>query len=353
MLSAAEFEARYGDEWSALEAWTRHPSGGPARRRWPWQRRAAANASAGKAPTFDGDTPQDPEQLVVLYRHACEHLALARSRRYPAHLVQRLEWLTGEAHALVYGQAALGGRRLRDIVAVETPQRFRALAPWMLVAAAAFVLPLLLLGVACLLDPAFALHVMDAPTLRQYEAMYDSSQPTIGPQRDAGDDWTMFGFYVMNNIGIAFQCFASGLLAGIGSLYYLVSNGVLIGATAGYLTARGHGGPFWSFVATHSAFELTAIVIAGGAGLRVGHGLLWPGRLSRQQALVRAGQDAVWAVGLALAMLAIAAFIEAFWSSAGWIAAPVKFGVAALCWVLVMHYLLRQGRPRRAWGDTP
>ena len=105
----------------------------------------------------------------------------------------------------------------------------------------------------------------------------------------------MFGFYIRNNIGIAFQCFAGGIFAGLGSLFFLAFNGVAAGSPAGYLTARGHGETFYSFVVTHGAFELTAIVLAGAAGLRLGHALLVPGRHTRRAALERAaGTPRCW-----------------------------------------------------------
>ena len=92
----------------------------------------------------------------------------------------------------------------------------------------------------------------------------------------------MFGFYIRHNVGIAFQCFAAGLFAGVGSLFFLAYNGALIGAVAGYLTERGLAATFFSFVVTHSAFELTAIVLSGAAGLRLGTRLLAPGRQTRR-----------------------------------------------------------------------
>ena len=101
----------------------------------------------------------------------------------------------------------------------------------------------------------------------------------------------MFGFYIRNNVGVAFQCFAGGLFAGLGTLFFLAYNGAFSGALAGYLTERGLSYTFYSFIATHSAFELTAIVLSGAAGLRIGHALLAPGRLTRLQSLVQATRD--------------------------------------------------------------
>ena len=148
--------------------------------------------------------------------------------------------------------------------------------------------------------------------------MYSPTADSIGRTRTATTDWMMFGFYIRNNIGVAFQCFAGGLFAGLGALFFLAYNGAFAGALAGYLTERGLSSTFYSFVATHSAFELTAIVLAGAAGLRMGHALLAPGRLTRLQSLVEATRDSAVVLYGVTAMLFVAAAVEAFWSSASW-----------------------------------
>src|SRR3546814_5030348 len=84
--------------------------------------------------------------------------------------------------------------------------------------------------------------------------------------------------------------FAGGLLAGVGSLLVLVFNGVMFGTVAAHLQGIGHGGPFWRFVVGHAAPELSAIVVAGTAGLRLGLGLVAPGRRRRIDALVEGGR---------------------------------------------------------------
>jgi uncharacterized membrane protein SpoIIM required for sporulation len=172
--------------------------------------------------------------------------------------------------------------------------------------------------------------------------MYSDSATSIG--RAAEGDWLMFGYYISHNIGIAFQCFAGGLFAGLGSVFFLIYNGAFAGAIGGYLTERGHASTFYSFAVTHSAFELTAIVLAGAAGLKIGHSLVVPGRLSRMQSLVAATKRSSVVISGATAMLLIAAAIEAFWSSAGWLPHAVKYGVAGTCWVGVLGYLTFQGR---------
>jgi uncharacterized membrane protein SpoIIM required for sporulation len=163
----------------------------------------------------------------------------------------------------------------------------------------------------------------------------------------------MFGFYVWNNVSIGFRTFASGLLAGVGSIVVLVMNGVLIGGVAGHLTAIGYGGPFWRFVATHSAPELLAIVIAGGAGLQIGMALLAPGRRTRGRALVEAGRDGARLVLGVFAMLVFAAFIEAYWSSRAALPDALRFTVAGVLWVGILAWLAFGGRNAAASDDAP
>ncbi len=284
----------------------------------------------------------DAAMLLRRYRQACEHLALVQARAWPLHLAERLGALTQRAHRQIYREPPASLARLVRLVREQFPRRLRAHPRMLLLATLAFMLPLVALGVATWLDPAFALTVMDARQLSQFDHMYGDDIESLG--RKADSDWMMFGYYIRNNISVAFQCFATGLVFGVGTLFFLVANGVLIGVVAGYLTARGLGHNFWPFVSTHGAFELTAIVIAGMAGLMLGRALLAPGRDARGLALRRAARDAAVLIGGAICMLVVAAALEAFWSSARWVADGVKYGVAAACWAGVFAYLWRSGR---------
>jgi uncharacterized membrane protein SpoIIM required for sporulation len=288
--------------------------------------------------------PVRGERIAALYRRACEQLALARARSYPAYLQDRLDRLTADAHQVIYQQRELGAAALWRLVARDFPRAVRADAAYVWIATALLAIPTLVLAVLVHQQPNLILSVVDAGMAAQLEQMYSTSAESIGRTREAGSDWIMFGFYIRNNVGIAFQCFASGLAAGLGTIFFLVYNGALFGAVAGYLTERGLGETFYSFVATHAAFELTAIVLSGAAGLKLGHSLLAPKRRTRRQSLVHAARECVVIVYGVTAMLIVAAAVEAFWSSAQWVPATVKYGVAAACWLVVFGYLALQGR---------
>jgi uncharacterized membrane protein SpoIIM required for sporulation len=158
----------------------------------------------------------------------------------------------------------------------------------------------------------------------------------------------MFGFYIWNNVRIGFQTFAGGLLAGVGSVWFLASNGVIIGSVAGYLTQIGYAATFWSFVAGHSSLELVAIVLSGAAGLRLGLAVIAPGERSRKSALVAAAKPAVRVMYGAALLFFAAAFVEAFWSPHTTIPFGVKIAAGAAGWALLASYFAFAGRASAA-----
>ncbi len=244
-------------------------------------------------------------------------------------------------HNLLYRAPPPRWQRAVEFLFAGFPQLVRSQAAAMWVACALFVVPLV--GVFVLLQyrPELVHLLLDPRQVAQMEKMYAPTAEHLG--RDSGTDWAMFGHYIMNNISIGLRTFASGLLAGVGTVLVLLFNGLTIGAVAGHLQHVGYGDAFWRFVVGHAPFELTAIVIAGGAGLQLGLRLIAPGRKRRIDALVEGGViGARLCLGVAFMLLA-AAFIEAFWSSIAWVPAWGKFTVSGVLWTLVFAWLWRGG----------
>jgi uncharacterized membrane protein SpoIIM required for sporulation len=323
-MTPLQFEQLYQDVWTELESQLDEVLRGRSKRK--------------------DAKPVNGERLAELYRRACEHLALARARAYPAYIQDRLDRLTAEAHQVIYQHRGLGFARITRFFAADFPRAVRAHAVYVWIAVAVFVLPTLIIGLLVYHRPELILSVESAETVAEYEQMYSPDAQSIGRVRTADTDWAMFGYYIRHNITVAFQCFAGGLFAGVGSLFYLALNGAHGGAIAGYLTERGLGSIFYSFVVTHASFELTAILLSGAAGLRIGHAVLAPKRQTRVQALVAAARESILIVYGIAVMLLIAAAIEAFWSSASWLPLPVKYSVAGACWLAVICYFVFQGR---------
>ena len=284
----------------------------------------------------------DPDKFLALYRLCCEHLALARSRSFPLHVIERLSSITSRAHQIIYRQSDSGLAQVARALLEEFPAMVRRHWTYVAIAAALLMIPTIAIAIATYLDPDLILSIVDRRTAAEFEQMYSPAAQAIGRPRDIASNWLMFGFYIKNNIGIAFQCYATGVVFGLGSLYFLLANGIFGGGIAGYVASLGYGSTFFPFVATHSAFELTAIVLCGAAGLRIGQSVLLPGRRTRVAALELAARETSLIVFGAAIMLVIAAAVEAFWSSAPWVTSTVKFVCAGFCWILVLCFFLRR-----------
>lgn len=278
------------------------------------------------------------------HRKVCQHLAIAKSRRYSSSLVVELNNLAQKGYEKLYTENSHGKGNILQFISSGFPEVLRENKPFLLVAGAIFVLPYVLMMIAVMINDQLIYSLMAHGDVRSMESMYDPSLRKLGRERQSDSDIYMFGFYIYNNIGIAFKCFATGLFLGIGSLFTLAFNGVYIGAVSGHLTALGYTETFYPFVIGHGSFELTAIVFSGAAGLKLGYSLLAPGNLTRISALQNAAKDAIKIMYGVFIMLMIAAFIEAFWSSSSTLSNWVKYSVGASLWALVIYYCFYYGR---------
>ena len=331
------FVQRHEAQWQELEQWA-IARGGNARK----ARKQRRNWTG---------LPDD--QFPSRYRRLCQQLALARRRGYSPIVTGRLQRLMQQGHGVLYHASALRWRRAIDFLAGGFPRLVREEGAVMAVATALFVLPAIAIFVAILLNPDLSSSLWDPMQLADFEEMYDPNDPERKLGRDSGTNVAMFGFYIWNNVSIGFRVFASGLVAGLGPLLQLGMESVRLGSVAGHLQAVGHGDPFWRFVCGHGAFELTAIVIAGGAGLRLGLNLVAPGQRRRIDALIDGGRRGALLAAGVFAMLVIAAFIEAFWSSIAWMPAWIKYSVAAVLWAGVFLWLWRGGRSGEQFDFLP
>jgi uncharacterized membrane protein SpoIIM required for sporulation len=284
-------------------------------------------------------------QFPQRYRLLCSHYAQARSRRFSPALVAYLHGLVLRGHPLLYRRQSAWRWRLLDFLFRGFPRALRRNRSYFAVSLLFFLLPALLMGGGCYLQEDLIYTVLDEQQVAQMESAYDptNEHPGRSPTRSSESDLTMFGYYIMNNIGIGFRTFALGILLAVGTLFLLLFNGLMIGGVSGHLTRLGYQETFWPFVSGHGAFELTAIVICGAAGLLLGMAVLMPGPLGRLETLKANAREALQLVMGAALMLVVAAFIEAFWSPSG--ASPaLKYIVAALLWCCVILYFSLMGR---------
>jgi uncharacterized membrane protein SpoIIM required for sporulation len=291
---------------------------------------------------------QEILRLSELYRAACTDLMLAEEHDLPRETVANLHALVGRAHNLVYRASGYHFRDLGRALFQNAPRRLRS-DPALRLSAAVFWGTFLLTALLAAGRPDFARLVVGDAYLEQFEHTFAEAFNTEHPDRMVRNDTIMAGFYLQHNTTIGLRCFASGILFGLGTLYELFYNGLLLGTIFGYMATRPPAPNFFSFVTAHAPFELTAIAVSGAAGLRLGWGLIDTQGQSRISSLRREAASALPAVGAAAVLFVLAAFIEGYISAS---AAPywTKAAVAVVSALIIVAYLTLGGR---TIGTTP
>ena len=277
-----------------------------------WERLAALLDRVDRA-GLSALAPAELEDLARLYRRVASHLSEARSAGVDAETVAYLNRLVTRAYARIYAGARprrLGAVRL---FAVEAPRTFRRRAPHIGVAVAVSLLAAALSFSAVRSDERWANPLAPANAAAAWEEFAESSERAGEYFADTARDFggTEFSAFLMsNNIRVALNAFALGITLGLGTLYVLIVNGLMLGAFFGVGANVDRLAMFAAVVAPHGVLELSAIFIAGGAGLIIGHALVDPGDMYRRDALRIAAADAVKLVLGTVPMFVVAGVIE-------------------------------------------
>jgi uncharacterized membrane protein SpoIIM required for sporulation len=287
-----------------------------------------------------------PETLPRRFRALCQDLSLAHDRHYSDPLLDELRNRVLAVHQRLYSARPPEAQRRLRFILHDLPDLVRREARLALAAGLLFFLPLFTTLGLLQSYPEGVRFLLPPSTVAQMEEMYDPDTDSPGRPRHASDDVLMLGYYIAHNVQIDFQCFASGIAFGLGSVFFLFYNGLVIGAVAGHLTNLGYIETFWGFVAGHSAPELIGVVLSGMAGLKLGLALIAPGRLRRGAALRQAAWPAVRLLYGAAGLTFGAAFVEAFWSPLKAIPVGVKYGVGIVFWIVLLAYFALAGRER-------
>jgi len=276
---------------------------------------------------------EEVREFGQLYRRTAADLAIAREEVSDPRLVNYLNYLVGRAHGAIYRSESSGFGVFVSFFRYEFPAVFRKTFRYTLTAFLVFMFAGVFAAAACLLDENFADRI--APGLRQSIVSHQNWTESVNDANPLASTSIQ-----ANNIQVTFFAFAGGVLGGLGTLWVLATNGMLLGMVMSLCFRH----RFWEipvFVSAHGVIELTAIFIAGGAGLLIGKALLMPGDLRRVDALVENGRLAIKLILGCIPMLLIAGLIEGFISPAH-IPAAFKFSVSALSALLLVMYFLKQ-----------
>jgi uncharacterized membrane protein SpoIIM required for sporulation len=310
------------------------------RRRPHWQRLERL-LDEGSRNGFRNLGRSELRELGLLYRQIAADLAALREDPGSIHFARYLNQLLARAHNIIYSTRKTSPSMILDFFRKTYPRTFRRNRSFVLVAFLVFAASALIGAGLTWQDPDFKLSVLGPQMVQTIEKREMWTHSIVGIKPLASSQ------IMTNNMSVAFTTFALGITAGLGTLYMMVFNGLLMGVIGMACHLSGMSLKLWGFVAPHGVLELPAIFIAGGAGLRVAAGLLFPGYLPRRESLVRAGHEAVQLLLGTIPILMIAGTIEAFVSPTE-LGVRLKFGLAAALFVLLLLYLFTVGKEARS-----
>lgn len=289
----------------------------------------------------------DLQAFPKRFRELCADLALARYRMHGQGLLNDLNARVIRGYKLLYRRRSAGWEVAVRGVMVTFPAAVRR--EWRLfwLSSALFWVPFFALLISVQWNTQWAESILGGAGMQGMEQMYGGNEAdtVVHLRKQFGSNFMMFCHYIQNNVGIDFQLFAGGVLAGLGTMFYLFFNGLHIGAAAGYVQVACNPQSFWSFVVGHSSFELLGMIVVGMAGLRMGMGILRPGRLRRAMALRESTRQALPLLFGGAVMTALAAVVEGFWSASE-VPHDWKYLVGGSFWLIHLVYFLFVGRGR-------
>lgn len=278
------------------------------------------------------------KELASLYRSVSADLARARTHQVGDTLVRDLQGLASRGYTQIYQ----GSQRQEWQAAIAFyrwgfPALVQETAGYIALATALFLLGAIVSWWFAWQDPTFL------PLL--------VPESLISKVQDKGELWmgSIVGIeplasteIMKNNLSVSFGAVAGGITAGLYTVFLLVFNGLSIGAIATLVGQNNLAYPFWAFVFPHGSLELPAIFLAGGAGLLIARGLIFPGRYRRAEALRVYGSQAAQLMYGVVPLLVVAGTIEGFFSPSPIIPEPLKYLVGTGLFTLLILYCSRK-----------
>ncbi|CAN5555613.1 stage II sporulation protein M [soil metagenome] len=308
-----------------------------------WRRLGELSRRGGRS--VRGLSDDEITELVALYQRVSAQLSHARTQYRDPDLNARLSQLLGEARNVIYRRRGNPGRVLVRFLTETFPAAVWYSRRFVLVAFLCFFVPAVGFGVWLVNSPS-ALDAAVPPELQRViaEDEFESYYSSDAAQNFAGE-------VTVNNIQVAFLAFALGVVPVLGPVWILANNGMNVGAMAAVMHRAGEGPQFWGLILPHGLLEISAILVAGAAGLRLSWALIAPGDRTRAHAFREEGMRAVVIVmGLVMCFI-VAGFIEGFVTPSG-LPTALRVGVGVAVLAAFSSYIVLLGSRAERKGLT-
>ncbi|MGL5836291.1 MAG: stage II sporulation protein M [Waterburya sp.] len=278
------------------------------------------------------------KDLASLYRSVSADLARARTNKVGNILTQDLQKLTARGYNQIYqGSQRQEWQQVKEFYLWGLPQAIRDSWVYIAIATGVFLLTAMIAWWYGWRDPTFIAITVPDHIIKIVEEDGELWMGSIvGTEPLASSNITI------NNLSVSFGAIAGGITAGIYTMFIMAFNGISIGAIATLVGKNNLAYPFWAFVFPHGSLELPAIFFAGGAGLLIGKGMIFPGKYKRIDALKNNSIQAAQLLMGIIPMLVIAGTIEGFFSPSPLIPNPIKYLAGTTIFCLLVLYCLRK-----------
>jgi uncharacterized membrane protein SpoIIM required for sporulation len=253
---------------------------------------------------------EDPDELARRFTYLVDDLSYAKTFYPGGNTVRYLNSLAANIYRSIYRSRTEKGSRIITFWTTELPlimYRYRRT----LLAASLFFAAFLLMGLfSSMYDQTFVRAVLGDDYVNETERNIAAGDP-FGIYKQEGQMY-MFLRIALNNISVAFKCFLLGITCSVGTLYFLMSNGLMLGVFEHMFFKHGLGIQSILVVFIHGTLEISALVIAGAAGMVLGNSILFPGTFTRAQSIRRGVKDGVKIMVGLIPVFTVAAFFEGF-----------------------------------------
>ncbi|MGB3202740.1 MAG: stage II sporulation protein M [Nodosilinea sp.] len=288
-------------------------------------------------------------QMASLYRSVSADLARAKGNGVGPAVIKDLQRLTSRSYSQIYqGSRRQEWQALWEFCRYGFPAVVQQSWVYIAIATVLFATGGLLGWWLAWQDPAFLTLVLGQDFVEEVKTsqeLWTVSIMGIEPVASSG--------IMINNIGVSLKALLGGVTMvvpsvpmltppGAFTVFLLMVNGVMIGCVGVLVAQANLAYDLWAFVFPHGALELPAIFMAGGAGLLLARGILWPGPYRRIDALKLYGLQAAQLLYGIIVLLVVAGLIEGFFSPQTWIPNALKYAVGTAIFMALVQYCRTQ-----------
>ena len=253
---------------------------------------------------------EDPDEVAKRFTYLVDDLSYAKTFYPNSNTVKYINGIAAGIYLSIYKNKKEKKQRLITFWTTELPLVVRKRHRLLLFTFLFFIIFVILGVFSAYNDQTFVRSVLGDGYVDMTERNIATGDPFGVYKR--GNEWSMFLQIAFNNIRVAFLCYSMGISAGVGTLYFLFKNGLMVGVFEYMFFHHNLGWQSLLVIFIHGTLELSAIVIAGFAGLTIGNSILFPGTYTRMQSLKFAAKDSVKIIISLVPVFIVAAFFEGF-----------------------------------------